>query len=269
MAEPTLSLALTDLQEEAGGYLGWGRTTTAYSADQSLEIKRLVESALRKFYFAAAVSPGDPPYTWSFLRPVATVQLATGNRYADLPADFGGFTGQAAVRLAGAAGGYWPVKVTTEENIRIQYAAITTQSARPLWIAESQVKGTGPQTSNRVRLQVYPLPDADYALEVPYFILPDFLTAANPYHYGGAAHAETMKAGVRAAAERYLDNMSGPEEENYRMLLAASVQFDRRHQPQTLGLNVDASDFLRHRGNWPNGLYTMLGVGNPGIAAWY
>lgn len=277
MPESTLNLALTDLSAEAGTFLGWGRDASAWDARKAAEVKALVGSALRKFYFQAQADPRDANHNWTFMKPVAQLTLPQGTPsgqppttlpYIDLPDDFGGFEGEVTVSRDGLSGGFWPLKLVSEEMIRVKYAAFPSISGRPVAAAEWQVRGTAADRSNRSRLVVYPVPDADYTLMVPYYILPDFLTTANPYPYGGAAHAETMKAAVRAAAELYLDGSPGPEAANYQQCLAASVQYDRRHQPKSLGINSDMSDFLNQRkfGNWPNGLWHPLGIGFLGEA---
>lgn len=263
MAESTLNLSLTDLNGEVGSFLGWGRDPARWDTYKVEDIRRCVESALRKFYFQSQIDPRDASHNWTFLKPVASIALTTGVNTAALPDDFGGFEGMASISQTGVNGGFWPVKFTSEEVIRTQYALVPTVTGRPISAAEQQIKGTGAAKSNRSQLYVYPIPDGNYTLSVPYYILPDFLTSANPYPYGGAAHAETMKAGCRAAAELFLDNVTGPETANYLMCLASSIQYDRRHQPKTLGINSDRSDWLAHRryGTWPDGLWHPLGIG--------
>lgn len=270
--ESSLNLTWADLKAEVAGYLGWGRTSTAWDANKVEEIKRLVQSALRKFYFAAQAKPDDPVYGWTFLKPVADVQLVTGSATADLPDDFGGFVGLATVALAGQSGGYSPLQQRHDEQVRALYAACPTVNGRPQFYAEKQVRGTSTLKSQRSQLYVYPIPDVDYVVTLAYYILPNYLTEANPFPYGGAAHAETMKAAVRAAAELYLDNKEGVETANYRQSLAASITYDRRHQPKSLGPNIDLSDWYslnRSGGPWPNGLWdSPWGIGFLGTASY-
>jgi hypothetical protein len=272
LAETTLNLAWTDLKAEAGGYLGWGRTAANWDSNKTEEITRLMQSALRKFYFQAAVDPREPAYGWTFLKPVADIQLATGVATAPLPDDFGGFEGTATVRLGdGLAGGYWPLQQRHDEQLRVLYAAAPTINGRTVYYSEKQVKGVSTLGSNRSDLYVYPLPDNPYIVSVAYFILPNYVTTAAPYPYGGAAHAETMKAAVRAAAELYLDNRVGPEDANYRQCLTSSITYDRRHQPKSLGVNTDPSDWMMQRrtgGMWPDGLWHPLGIGALGTAVY-
>lgn len=268
MSESSLNLALDDLRSEVGGFLGWSRTAAKWTADKLVEINAQVSSALRKFYFAASIG-GEPIHNWTFLKPVAAIGVTNGSSVAPLPDDFGGFEGMVTVVQAGSSGGFWPVKIVHEEMIRAQYAAAANIAGKPLMVAEQQIKGTMANRSNRSQLAIYPVPDADYTFSVPYYILPDFLTTANPYPYGGAAHAETMKAACRAQAELYLDNAPGAETANYQMCLAASISYDRRHEPKSMGRNTDPSDFLANRsGKWPDGLWHPLGIGYLGTASY-
>lgn len=274
MSESTLNLSIDDLRSETGAFLGWGRDKTKWSSRKQDDIKACVETALRKFYFQAQPDPRDPNHKWTFLRPVADITLAISTdttsldhgypvaALATLPDDFGGFEGEASVSQVGLSGGFWPLKIVSEEMIRVKYAAFPVISGRPVAIAERQVRGTNINRSNRSDLVVYPLPDNPYTLHVPYYILPNYLTSDYPYPYGGAAHAETMKAACRAAAELFMDNSPGPENANYSQCLKASIQYDRRHQPKSLGINSDTSDMIgMWRGHWPDGLWHPLGIG--------
>lgn len=262
--ESTLSLNVDALKAEAGSFLGWGRGAvygeTTWDDSQERDLKSCVETMLRRFYFQATADPRDMAHKWTFLQPVATVALTSGEQSAPLPDDFGGFEGIATVSTTTSAA-FWPVRQISEEMIRSRYALSTSIAGRPLFIAERQIKGTTPLRSNRSELYVYPEPDADYTISVAYCILPNYLTAANPYPYGGAAHAETMKAGIRAAAELLFDNEPGPESANYMQALASSIAYDRRHQPKTLGLNTDPGVFHGNRAGWPTGLWEPLGIG--------
>lgn len=247
MPEPTLNLKLSDLQAEVGDFLGWGRGPDngdeAWADNKQRRIKSAVESCLRIFYFQAQPEPNGPVHKWSFLQPVATVNLASGGRSCVLPADFGGIEGQATIGATGQTG-FWPINVVTAEEIRVLFARQSSAvNGRPDRVAISPLKGTGAETSSRYQLDVFPVANQDYTIRFAYYLLPDFLTTANPYPYGGAAHAETMKAGARAAAEMLLDNERGPQWDAYRMALSASIVYDRRNKAKFLGYNRDRSDW--------------------------
>lgn len=266
--ESNLNLSMAGLTGECGSFLGWGRDATRWTTAKAQDVRANTESALRRFYYQAKVGPNDEVHGWTFLKPVATIILTANEKNAPLPDDYGGFEGMAAVTLNGTSGGYHPLQQVHEEQIRTLYAAQKEAVGRPQFYAEEQIKGTTAITSNRSRFLVYPKPDQAYVLTVPYYFLSDYITTLNPYPYGGAAHAETMKAGVRAAAELFMDGQKGEQEANYMQALAASISYDRRHQPKTLGVNVDRSDRRAYgRGRWPDGLWNdPRGIGFLGEA---
>lgn len=253
MPESTLSLKLTDLEGEVGYVLGWGRGPDngeeEWTANKLRDIRSAVETALRMFYFQAQLDPRDAAHEWSFLRPTAELTLASGERTVRLPDDFGGFEGEMAVTQT-SNGTFNPVRLTNEGFIDTNYSAYPDVTGRPVWAAERVLKGTSQTAGSRSELYIWPQADAAYTLRIAYYFLPNYLTAANPYPYGGAAHAETFKAAARAAAEMVLDGEPGPEMQNYMVRLAASIAYDRRHRPKTLGRNTDRSRMDR-RGAFP------------------
>lgn len=265
MAENPLTLKLTDLTGEAGYFMGWGRGPDNGDEewdDRKLrDIKNACESALRMVYFQAQIDPRDEAHGWSFLRPSANVAVLSGAQSAALPDDFGGFESEMAVSLTGGSGAYCPIKLTSEPMIDGRYTAYPTTTGRPQMAAERALKGTTTERSSRSELFVWPQADQNYTLRVSYYILPSYLTTANPYPYGGAAHAETFKAAVRAAAEMMLMGTPGLEMQNYTVRLAASIAYDRRHQPKTLGQNIDNSRNRRNAypGWWPQAMLGWLG----------
>jgi hypothetical protein len=258
-----LTLRMSQLFGEVGHYNGWGRGADegeeAWSASKLLTLRRVVDEGLRRFYFQAMVDPRDGAHNWTFLAPSTTVTLPSGERLVDLPDDFGGFTAVVTVS-DGSGGGYWPIDVTQDRLIEQKYAMYPTVTGRPLLCGLRAVEGTDRTRGSRYRLYVYPEPDQDYTLTVPYFILPNRLTSAAPFPYGGPMHAGTIMSAMRATAEEMLDNVqNGPEFNAYMRKLAASISADRRNAPRTLGRNTDRSDpSLRHF-DFPTGLWGNLG----------
>ena len=254
MPESTLSLKLSDLEGEVGYVMGWGRGKEngeeAWTTQKVNDVKRATESALRMFYFQA--HSGDEQYhNWSFLKPVTEVTLEDGERTVELPDDFGAFEGPITISTDDESS-YMPITLTQDALIDQWYASSPATTGWPRYAAERAIKGTKLRESSRVELYVFPEADADYTLKIRYSILPNYLTTANPYPYGGAAHAETLKSAARAAAEVTLKGMplgAGPEWQVWQMNVAASVRYDRKmHTPRSLGLNLDYSSASRHMG---------------------
>lgn len=75
MAEPTLNLTTGALKSEIGYFLGFGRDSNAWDAEQTATVKSVLESGLRQVYHPPVVGPLTKPHEWSFLRPMATMQV--------------------------------------------------------------------------------------------------------------------------------------------------------------------------------------------------
>lgn len=251
--ESTLSLKYSDYAGEVGFYLGWGRGTAngdvAWTAQQQITIDSLVATGIRTFNVPPAVDQDGGTFSWSFLRPTATISLAAGKSVLPLPDDFAGFEG--ALTISSPTGNvWWPIELVNEGQVRELYARSPTITGRPMLAAEQWTKGTGATAGQRAQLYVYPIADTAYQFQVQYYLLPDYVSGAFPYPYGGAAHSETIKAACLAAAELFLDNMIGPMHENFKMRLSSSMAQDRKSKPQRIGRNRDNSDTQALRSGW-------------------
>jgi len=241
MAESTLTAAFQDLQADVGFYLGFGRGVNfkqpAWDDFQQASIDRCVKGGLRRFYFN-----GHP---WSFLKPTASLDLPVNTQKIPLPDDFGGFEGRVTL-FSTTSLQWWPIELTSEGRIRAEYSIVPSATGRPLLAGLSFLKGTTGTQGQRCQLVIFPQSDADYTLQFSYYILPDYLTGAFPFAYGGAAHAETLLAACKATAELDLDDMQGPQEQKFQELLQRSIEWDQKSKPQSLGYNGDMSD-IRYR----------------------
>lgn len=249
MSESTLALSYTDLTSEVGFFLGWGRGANfgdpAWTSAQTNTINVCVSSGLRKFY-----NP-DPPYDWEFLKPLGNIVLPVNASTVQLPDDFGGAEDVITV-LATTTQLTWTIKITLESNLRQLYQVTPDAVGRPLMAALQPIKGTQFGQGQRQQLFVYPLADAEYTLQLRYYVNPDAISPSFPYPYGGAQHAETIRAAVLAAAEMTLDGMKGTWDLEFTSRLAASVSVDRRSKAQLVGYNNDRSDNygVLRRGDW-------------------
>ncbi len=259
MPESTLNLDMNELKGEIGSFLGWGRGLAlgdeAWTSVKQREIDRLMSDALRWVYFEASPATNLPPHQWSFLTPSKSFTIASGNRACDLPDDFGGFaTNMLSVTLSETGGVYSRVPLTSEKYIDEKYAAVSTATGRPVVASERVRQGPSQSHSERHEIYVYPEPDAAYTFRGSYNLLGKALTSSWPYAYGGAAMASCFQAAARAAAELKLDNLrpgEGPEWLNFQRSLAAAIARDSRHQPKTLGPNLDGSDPSARFGGGP------------------
>jgi hypothetical protein len=244
VSESTLSLKLSDLAAEVGLFLGYGRgaefADVAWSAHQAAAIESIVRSGLRQFYYPPPLDNSGSAYEWSFLKPVADLTLAAAGSVVTLPDDFGGFDGDVTVTTDGA--GWCPLQLVGEGLVRQRHAEASTSTGRPQMASVRPVKGTGPTRGQRFELYLWPAADGEYALRAAYYLIPEALTGARPYAYGGAPHVETILESCLAIAEQRLDDASSVHSEKFKERLAASVSHDRRLKPQLLGYNGDRSD---------------------------
>lgn len=244
MSEPSLSLTYFDYRAEVGSYLGYGRgneggnTDPAWTDSQTKAVNMAVAAGQRQFYNPPILEGERSAHRWTFLKPIASLALADGEQTIQMPADFGGFEGPITVTVSGGtvAG---PVNLVGEGVIRQQYAVNPDTTGMPQAAALKPVKNVGVNASNRFEMQVWPVSDDDYTLKFAYYLLPDALSGAKPYSYGGQTHVETVLASCLAAAEFYKDNAQSVCHVRWLDRLAASVSFDRDMQPQHMGYNGD------------------------------
>jgi hypothetical protein len=256
MSEPTLAVQWKELKARVGLFIGWGQGAdygqTAWTDQQAFEIDGIVASGLRRFYFPPALEGEAVSHKWTFLRPTASLVLPSGAVSIPLPDDYGGFEGQVTVQSNGTTAQPWEVKWVSEPLLREKVSAYPSMQGPPMLVAEAPVKGTSATAGQRKELHVFPTADQAYTLQVQYYVNPDYLTAATPYAYGGAQHAETILESVLAVAEERLDDMpsmTGPHGMAFKERLRASVGVDRSSQPQRFGYNRDRSDD-RQSGRW-------------------
>ena len=246
MSEPTLSLTYFDYRAEVGVYLGYGRgdegdnTDSPWTDSQTKAINTAVAAGQRQFYDPPILEGERTSHRWSFLKPVATLVLASGDQTIAMPADFGGFEGPVTVTVSGGTVP-GPISMVSEGVVRQEYAVNPDTTGQPLIVAMRPIKGVGVDSSSRWELYVWPQADGAYTLKFPYFILPDALSGAKPYSYGGQRHVETVLASCLERAEFYRDNARGVCYSNWMERLASSVSADRDMQPQSLGYNGDNS----------------------------
>ncbi len=252
MAEPTLAFSYATLQSEVGLFLGWGRGSdfgdTAWDSQTEAIIVTLVKSGYHQFLNTPAVpNVGSQPavaagYRWSFLTPTASLALAEDAQTIPLPDDFGGFEGQITVLTSDSTSQPWTIQWANEGVLRNRYAVMPDTTGPPMMVAQRPVKGTTPTAGQRFELFVFPIADQDYTLQGTYYVNPDALSDTFPFPYGGAQHAETLKASCIAAAELYLDDMRGPRWQYFLERLQASIAVDRRSKSPRVGYNRDRSD---------------------------
>ena len=261
--ESTLSLDLSRLESKVGDYLGWGLGATfgekAWTPEKQIRITDCIESGIRQVNNPPLLRGESEAYDWSFLKPRASLTIASGETKVALPDDFGGIEGT--------------IDVSTDQqllsSIRIRSAPWVYQllasrpgdKGPPREAGVEWFKGTSLNEGQRARLVLWPASDAAYTLGLQYYILTDFLSGSQPYPYGGAIHAELYLESCLSVAELRRDDRRGIHYEQFMIRLAASVSADRRSKPQNYGYNSDNGDWDyrdRRRENPP--IVTVGGV---------
>lgn len=247
MPESSLTAAYKDLTGDVGFFLGWGRGEdngeTAWTAAQAAAVARCVKGGLRNFYFCG--------HEWSFLHPMASLTLASGESTVELPDDFGGVEGQLTITTSSGAQ-WWPLHFGGVGEVYHAQAISPDATGRPQACCVEPVKGTTGTQGNRFRLRFWPEADAAYTLRFRYYVHPDYLSGAFPFAYGGPQHAETILESCLAVAEKILDDAATVHAGEFAQRLEVSKELDRRMKPQHLGYNRDLSDCRDRRfaGEW-------------------
>jgi hypothetical protein len=244
--EPTTNLSRDDLESEVGIYLGYGAGAlagdVAWSAEQQADVRRVMQIGVNLFTQPAEAKGVPAGYEWTFLRPTIDLELASGADSLPLPAEVAGLDGK--VTVVSETGGYCPVAVTNAGMVQVLRARSPTLAGRPDCCAVRPLRGTGADRGQRFELAVYPAADAAYTLRAAVVLVPDALSGARPFAYGGAVHAETLRAAVVAAAELFKDDTRGPRWQHFQERLAVSVALDRGRAGERHGYNGDRSDAL-------------------------
>lgn len=231
MTESTLSLTLTGLQEEVGFVLGIKRDSSAWSAEEQATVTSIVNSGLRKFYFP------ETPHEWSFFKPTTTLTTTEDDADQDLPDLFGSLDGEFTFASAQYK---QKIKNVGEGIIRQLRADNSDTSGVPLFAA-IRPKANDGSLGQRFEVMFFPKPNDAYVLSYRYHVLPNALTAVNPYPLGGASHAETIQNSCLAVAEQRGDGEIGIYTAAFDKSLQASIIADKRQAPDNLGYNADRS----------------------------
>lgn len=247
MTDQSLAVSYIEVAALTGRYLGFGRGATfyeelAWNTKQARDIKENVKSGLRRFYETPPIDHFDPgAYEWSFLSPVATVTLKSGEQTIELPDDYASVTGQLTL-VADDSISSVPINFFGPYRVYEQYAQQPSTTGRPLMACEEPLKGRSSILGQKMRLKVWPIADQDYSLNIPYRINAPALSGEFPFAYGGQQHHETIVASCIAAAERNNDDKKAEKWADFMERLQTSIRLDRLNKPQFMGRNRDRSD---------------------------
>lgn len=261
--ESTLADTYRDVIGGVGFDLGWGRGPDngeeEWDDNKLRTLKEIVKGGLQQFYHPPPDQSGSS-HQWSFLKPLANLTLASGERTVRLPDDFKGVDGGRVSIVLSSGGSWWSVPISG--IARAKYAVYPDSTGRPELLEIEPIRETNKDRGQRSQFVVWPQADAAYTLQFKYSIIGEMLSGNLPYAYGGAEHASTIRASCLAWAELHLDDIgNGPKKAYFLERLAASISMDRQKRPQTHGYNGDNSDRFdaprtpRDWSSWPTLTY--------------
>lgn len=200
MAESSLSLGYVDFAARVGRQLGYGYSSTNWTADQAIEISDLVQSGYRQFLFPP-IMPGLTPHEWSFLRGTGTIVTVSGTYQYDFPDNFDGAEG--TLTFSTTDGMQGPIRIVGESDIRNLREGQNNTLGVPRFIAIIPKTIAAGTVGQRFSALFWPTPSAVWTLTYKYQSHGSLLSAASPYPLGGMAHGETILASCqhRAALE--------------------------------------------------------------------
>lgn len=270
MPESTLSLQLSDFAAEVGQYLGFSRTPQNWTgwdgthpyvpsvADSQLgQIMSVIQSGYRSFLYPPLVEEGvNQVYEWSILTPEREISIVAGQTTFDLPEDFRDLVGE--LNFAPTDSTSLTVReygIGQVDSALQQYQSLT---AKPVWCAIFPKYSDGTM-GQRWSIRFAPTPDQNYVLTYTSTLLPQALSAQNPWPLGGSAHGETILESCLAVAETRLNDEQTTHRALFIERLKASISLDRGLRPAYLGPNRDNSDWQEYRyAGWG-----APGYGNP------
>lgn len=260
--ESSLADTYRDVIGSIGFEAGWGRG--ADNGDEEWDdyklatLKSVMKSGLRQFYKPPPDQSGVS-HSWSFLKPMATLTLPSGEKELLLPADFGGVSGDLV--LSTTAGGA-PGTIRVTGGVRARYALNPSATGRPTHVEIEPLRTVAKAHGQRWQFVFWPEPNDDFTIQFYYSIMGEMLTGELPYAYGGAEHSETILASCLAIWEQRIDDIDrGPRYRFWMERLATSISMDRQKRAQNLGYNGDRSDSRYERRNNRN----AHGTGYPAL----
>lgn len=226
------------LRGQIGLFMGFGQSKSGWSEAQRQQVREVQRQGLRRFYVPPPITGRGQAHRWSFLYPIATLNLQAGVYEYDLPTDFGGL--DSPLTYAPGENVIYPsIAVVAEQDVRRWHQTTTQADGRPTRAAVRQK--ASPQTSGtRYELLLWPAPDSDYRLHYRYRVSPgDDLETI----HGGSAHMQTIIEACLSAAESMMNKRSRQHEQRFLERLSASISHDQQLQsPSFLGYNGDGSD---------------------------
>lgn len=257
MAESTLSLTFTDLKAAVGLLIGYGPEARPWSATELANVDACVQTGYRRAVHPPPLPGKEKSHEWSFLRPIDTQAVTSGDAEYDLPDDFGGILGPFVYGTTGDSKIEIPV-VGEGQILRLRQNDQST--GRPRLAAIRPKAGFAGTGGSRWEVIFYPTPDASYTFTYRKELIVGKLSGTNLYPIGGMAFGELVKAScLLAAAEAWRRDRIPECQDTFYRELRAAISRDWQRAPEFLGANYDAGLYDRNRRNFTEGTFTHNG----------
>lgn len=217
-----LSIDYATLRREIGYFIGYKKSTSDWSSDESTRVDDIINSGLRRFYWPPPVGE-DGPHIWSFLSPDSSLTIVSGEYVYRLPNDFVDLESKGFTFASGS--GISRATRVANETITVLRAQASRSGAPQFFAIQATKASDGLDSGYEVLF--YPTPDATYSLSYSYSVTPKSLSTDSPYPLGGARHSETIKEACLAEAEKKQFDEYGQHEKRFQELLASSIAADK------------------------------------------
>jgi len=213
---------------------GLGYTRDA-SGDDRLDAEHWVTAGQRLFYNPPPL--GGVIHRWRFLRPIRYIETVADTECYDMPDDFGDVIGD---MYHDASQGYAKLpKVGPGMILELKQGISSAGKPRCFSIEPLETDGGDIQF---FQARFWPMPNAVYKFWYRAQLIPALMSESRQYGYGGADHAETLKAACMAAAEMIKDGEQGPKYAYFLECLQRSIAVDVSKGPDYFGYAGDRSD---------------------------
>ena len=162
-----LGLTRTELREEVGRFLGYGRDYFLYNTSEKDDVNAWIRRGLRQFYSPPPLPGSVKSHEWHFLRPAATIATVADQVAYTLPATTGSLIGDLEFSTEQ---GKTAVQVLNSQRFDEVKTSNPTRKGRPAYATVRPVTGSDitPSTPYSWSMDLWPTPDAVYTLKYNY-----------------------------------------------------------------------------------------------------
>ena len=162
-----LSLARTELREEVGRFLGYGRDYFLYSQSEREDVNAWIRRGLRQFYSPPPLPGSVKSHEWNFLRPSATLATVADQVAYSLPATTGSLIGNLEFSTEQSRPA---VQILNAQRFDEVKTTNPNRKGRPAYAAVRPATGVDitPDVPFSWSMDLWPTPDAVYTLKYNY-----------------------------------------------------------------------------------------------------